>query len=109
MSDPTPSNDESAFDRARASWDFPAFAREFPRDPALDEIVIAFTRGDYARVRSEVPKLVTSTDDERVKAAARLLEERTRPDPTAKYFFYFTAALLVMLSIWWILHDGPHP
>jgi hypothetical protein len=90
-----------------SSWDYPAFAREFPRTPDLDELVAAFTRGDFRTVRERAPKLAASTTNERVKKAAMLLRERIEPDPTAKFLFVFAAALLVFLTCWWVAHDGP--
>lgn len=97
----------SDFDAAKSSWGFPRFAREFPRDPELDRLVVAFTNGDYRAVRDGAPKLAeTSADDDVKKAALRLLEG-TRPDPTSKLLFAVTAALLVFLTVWWLAHDHP--
>jgi len=96
-----------AFEKARASWGFPAFARDFPNDPDLATLVAAFATGDYATVRSGAPELAAKTTDERVKRAAELLRSRIEPDPTARVFFGLTAALLVFLMTWWATHDGP--
>lgn len=101
------SEEKSAYDGALESWDFPSFARKFPRDEKLDALVIAFAMGDFKRVNDEAPALAKSTEDEAVKRAALFLVERTRPDPAAKVFFGLTAALLVFLTIWWVTHDGP--
>jgi len=87
----------------------PSFARDFPRTAALDAIVDAFARGDYARVRSEAPKLAESATEDEVRLAARALLERTRPDPTALALLALTAALLLVLSAWWIVHGKPPP
>lgn len=57
----------------------PAFARDFPRDEALDSLVDSFARGNYARVRAEAPKLVASSETPEVRRAARALLGRTRP------------------------------
>jgi hypothetical protein len=87
----------------------PAFARDFPEDPALGALVAAFARGDFHAVRAGAPKLARETDDEAVKRAALLLVERTKPDPAAKIFFLFAAALLAFLSIYWIARSHqPH-
>jgi len=82
----------------------PTFARQFPRDPALDALVEAFERGDYARVRAEAPGLERASGDDAVKAAARTLVERTQPDPLAVRLLVVTGALLVVLTVWWIVH-----
>jgi hypothetical protein len=85
----------------------PSFARQFPPDAALDELVLAFARGDYARVRSEAPRLVAQTSDPRVAAAARELSQRIAPDPLALLLIALTAALLVFLSAWaWLRGHG---
>jgi hypothetical protein len=80
----------------------PAFARDFPREPALDELVEAFARGNYARVRAEAPRL--ASDDPAVRDAARTLVDRTRPDSLAAGMLAMTAALLVAMTAYWVLH-----
>ncbi|MBS2013024.1 MAG: hypothetical protein JST00_09065 [Deltaproteobacteria bacterium] len=90
----------------RDDWGMPAFARDFPRDPELDALVDAFSKGDYATVRERAPKLASASEDAKVKEAALLLRARIEPDPTARIFFGLTAALLVFLSIYWMTHDG---
>lgn len=97
----------SAIDAARKSWGFPAFAKNFPADPELDALVVAFTNGNYAEVRARAPKLATSAGDPAVREAAKTLEARTKPDEAAKLLFLFAAALLAFLTVWWVLHDGP--
>ena len=104
---PEPAPKVDAFENARASWGFPAFAREFPNDPELASLVAAFAAGDYATVRTGAPELASKTKDEHVKRAAELLRARIEPDPTARVFFALTAALLVFLMTWWATHDGP--
>jgi hypothetical protein len=101
-----PPSDEP-YERALASWDFPSFARRFPRDPKLDALVIAYAKGDFKTVGIEAPKLATASGDDAVKNAALLLAARTRPDPAAKMFFLLATALLAFLTIWWVTHDGP--
>lgn len=91
---------------SKRDWGFPAFAEGFPSDPELDELVTAFTKGDYATVRERATKLAETTEDEKVKNAALLLRARIEPDPTSRIFFGLTAALLVFLSIYWMTHDG---
>lgn len=105
---PEPATEATAPDaNTRASWGVPRFAKDFPREAELDELVAAFARGDYAHVREGAPRLIASTSDEAVKRAARTLRERIEPDPTSKVLFLIAAALLVVLTAWWIAHDGP--
>lgn len=91
----------------RARWGFPAFARTFPRDPALDALVAAFADGNFARVREDAPGVIASSEHEDVRSSAALLLDRTRPDPRGRWLFAFAALLLAALTGWWILHDGP--
>jgi hypothetical protein len=102
--DAPPSTD--AYDAARTSWGFPRFAADFPRQAALDALVVAFARGDYATVRERAPDL-TKSDDPAVKRAAEQLLDALAPDPSAKILFGLTAALLVCLFGWWLAHDHP--
>ena len=88
----------------------PAFARGFPHDDALDALVAAFERGDYARVRAEAPRLSASSASEDVRAAARILVDRTRADPLAIALVAVTAVLLVVLTTYWSIHGrAPAP
>ena len=98
---------KDSFEAVRTSWGFPAFAREFPRDPDLDVLVAAFARGDHAAVRTGAPALAAKTESAEVKRAAELLRARIEPDPTSRIFFALTAALLIFLMAWWATHDGP--
>ena len=84
----------------------PAFALDFPADPALQALVAAFERGDYARVRREAPALVRSTDSAAVRKAARTLLQRIEPDPIAVYLLAGAALLLSFLAFWYWTH--PH-
>jgi hypothetical protein len=85
----------------------PDFTRTFPRSPELDALVEAFARGDYAEVRARAPDLERSSDDPRVRTAARTLSERTRPDPLAIALLAMTALLLTVFTGWAILHGKP--
>lgn len=87
----------------------PSFAEGFPRDPALDALVAAFARGDYARVRRDGPAIVASSAPPEVRAAAGVLMARTRPDPLSVVFFALAAALLVVLSGYWWWKAGGRP
>jgi hypothetical protein len=85
----------------------PSFAAGFPASPELDALVDAFARGDYAHVRAEAPKLERDAGDEAVRAAAKTLVQRTKPDPLAVRLLVLTGVLLAVLSGWWILHAKP--
>jgi hypothetical protein len=95
------------FSTVEASWGYPAFAREFPRHPELDALVAAFARGDYRAVREGAPRLAQSATDDRLKAAALMLRDRIEPDPTSRVLFLLAAALLALLTMWWVSHSGP--
>ena len=99
--------DDTPRDTRKDDWGFPAFARVFPRDPELDRIVAAFAAGNFRSVRDAAPKLAASTSEEAVRTAALTLLERTRPDPASRVVLLATAALLLVLTAWWIAHDGP--
>jgi hypothetical protein len=85
----------------------PAFARDFPREPALDELVEAFAQGNYARVRAEAPRL--ASEDPAVRDAARTLVDRTRPDPVAAGLVAMTGALLLAVTAYWVAHGKAPP
>jgi hypothetical protein len=84
----------------------PLFAADFPRDQELDALVEAFEAGNFARVREAAPRLAASTPDAKVKDAANVLLARTRPDPLATLLLIVSALLLVLLSAWWMAHNG---
>ena len=87
----------------------PAFARNFPDDPALAALVAAFEQGDYARVRREAPALVQQTDSVEVRKAARELLKRLEPDPIAVYLLAGAALLLAFLALWYWAHPHAAP
>lgn len=91
----------------KSDWGHPSFANDFPENEELAALVTAFARGDYKTASEGGAALAKKTDDEAVRKAALLLVERTKPDPTARLLFLFTATLLVFLSVWWMTHDGP--
>ena len=84
----------------------PSFARAFPRDEALDDLVRAFVSGNYDRVRKEAPELALRATDPTVQEAARTLSERIRPDPLSKIILLAAVMLLAVMAAWWITHDG---
>ena len=87
----------------------PAFARAFPQVPALDALVEAFERGDYARVRAEGPGLALSAEDPAVREAASTLVDRTRPDRLAVGLLGITALLLAVMTGYWIVNGKAPP
>jgi hypothetical protein len=104
---PARPDDEIAPDEAPPRrHDVPAFALNFPDDPALAALVAAFEQGDYARVRREAPALVQQTESVAVRKAARELRKRLDPDPLAVYLLAGAALLLAFLAFWYWTH--PH-
>ena len=89
--------------------DRPLFTRDFPADEALDALVAAFARGDYAEVRARAPVLAGTAADETVRRAARTLLDRTKPDPLALWILALSGVLLVALSAYWTTHGRPPP
>lgn len=85
----------------------PAFAKGFPTDARVDALVAAFARGDYAQVRLAGLKLAQEATDDAVRQAALTLVERTSPDRLTKVLLALAAALLVLLSTYWIVHGKP--
>ncbi len=85
----------------------PSFARAFPPSPDLDAAVAAFARGDYALAREQAERLAATSADDAVKGAARVLVQRTRPDPLAVTLLALAALLFLVLSGWWIANARP--
>jgi hypothetical protein len=83
------------------------FYDAFPREPSLDALVLAFKRGNFARVRRDAPRVIKGAAADDVKAAAADLLARTKPDPLSYVFFALTALLLVVLSGYWWSKAGP--
>ncbi len=82
------------------------FAATYPRDADLDALVAAFDAGDFRRVREAVPRIVASAKDDAVKRAAGDLLARTKADPLATLLVVISALLLVLLTAWWVTHNG---
>jgi hypothetical protein len=82
----------------------PEFSRSFPSTPQLDALVDSFARGDYATVRARGAELARASTDPAEREAARVLVDRTRPDPLAVALLGIAAVLLVVLSAWAVLH-----
>lgn len=89
------------------------FARNWPPDPELIELMAAFDRGDYASVRANAPKLAERTQDQRVKAAALDLRRRIDPDPVSGILVLVAMGLLIVLAAHYLGHrqpaDAPEP
>lgn len=85
----------------------PAFARAYPPDPRLDDLVVAFARGNFRRVREEALPLAESADDPRVAEAARDLRRRIDPAPGALYLIALGVALLAYLFLHYRAHAAP--
>src|SRR5579872_3680432 len=88
----------------------PSFAKDFPRTPELDALVNAFVQGDYAFVRDAGRALTASSGDESIRRAARVLIERTDPDPIAVALLVIAALVLLALGGFWMAFGkAPHP
>jgi hypothetical protein len=97
-------SETSETSETKEDWGYPGFAKDFPPDPELEALVAAFARGDYLAVRERAPRLAESTTDEAVRKAARLLRQRIEPDPASRILFAIAAALLALLTTYWVLH-----
>ncbi len=84
----------------------PAFAKDFPSDPALQRLVALFEQGNYAQVRKDGPALLKSTEDPAIRSAVKDVLKRIEPDPLALYLLVAAGALLVILAGWYWTH--PH-
>ncbi len=89
-----------------AHW--PPFTAGWPRDEALEQLVEAFARGDYRRVRDEAPRLADKTEDDEVRRCALELKGRIEPDPMGKVLIGVAGLLLAFLAYWYLVHrHGP--
>ena len=84
----------------------PRFLLEFPNDPALQALVSAFEAGNYQAVREGSAKLIASSEDPIVRAAARELGRRIDPDPLLKYLLFVALGLFVFVV--WYTYQGQH-
>jgi len=89
--------DTAVFPLNAAGRERPHFLLEFPGDPALQELVQAFERGDYAAVRTGAPKLMREATDPAVQMAAGELRRRIDPDPLMKYLLWSAIALFLFV------------
>jgi hypothetical protein len=103
----TVQNEESSLHDGYAR---PPFAATFPGgDVELEHLVAAFQAGDYAAVRRDAPRLVKSTEDDDVRAAARDLLRRIDPDPIARWMMGGAGLLLASLAGWYWMHAHGGP
>jgi hypothetical protein len=82
----------------------PGFAAHFPRDPELDDLVRAFSDGNYRRVREEASALAARTEDPSRKRAALELRERIDPPPAGVVLLVLATVLLVLLAGYYWTH-----
>ncbi|HYO95329.1 MAG TPA: hypothetical protein VER33_12495 [Polyangiaceae bacterium] len=73
----------------------PPFLLRFPVDAALEELIEAFERGNYKKVRELAPGLIARSERAEVQAAARELLRRIEPDPLLKFLLFASMALFV--------------
>lgn len=71
----------------------PRFLLRFPEDSELEGLMKAFEAGDYARVRTEAPKLAERTSRPEVKRAAEELLRRIETDPLIKFLLLLSIGL----------------
>lgn len=90
--------------KAKAREGVPAFASRFPKNEALDALLAAFERGDYATVRKDGAALAKSAEEPRVKQAAEELLRRIEPDPLAKMMVLAASLLLAFFAVWYFSH-----
>jgi len=78
----------------------PAFLLNFPEDPRLEPLILAFEAGNFAQVRAQAPQLAATTTDDAVRRAAIELRRRTDPDPLLVVLLGLCIALFVFLVSW---------
>ena len=88
----------------------PRYAKDYPDDALLLELVELFERGDYHAVRAGAAKLLGSDASDAVKSAARDLRSRTEPSRTQLLLLGIAALLVAVLSTYEVLkHHVAHP
>jgi hypothetical protein len=78
----------------------PAFLLDFPEDPELEQLILAFEAGNFAQVRTQAPQLAASTADDAVRRAALELRRRIDPDPLLVALLGLCIVLFVFLVSW---------
>jgi hypothetical protein len=100
---PSPSDPAPAPARPRLNAvgeERPAFLLEYPADPALEALMLAFEAGDFATVRAQAPELARRTHSEEVRRAAEELCQRTHPDRLLVWLLALSISLFVFLVSW---------
>ena len=64
----------------------------------------AFEAGNYGAVREGAVKLIETSEDPIVRAAARELRRRIDPDPLMKYLLFVALGLFVFVV--WVVYKG---
>lgn len=83
------------------------FVQSYPLDAALDPLIHAFDRGDYAFVREKAPLLAAGEAPEAVRAAARDLLRRVAPDRSIVGMMLVALVLLGALAMhFWNHREG---
>ncbi len=75
-------------------------------DRTLDELERAFEAGNYAAVRAGVSPLLAN-GDARTKERARLLFDKTQPDPSVKWLFLIALAVVIAVTAYWGVPTAP--
>jgi hypothetical protein len=84
----------------------PRFLLDFPKNPDLELLIVAFESGNYAYIRDNAERVAAAATDPLVREAALELRRRIDPDPLAKYLLLISVLLLVFLSAWAYLSHG---
>lgn len=87
----------------------PRFAKGYPDDPALLELVARFERGAYHAVRDGVGTLLAGKADDAVKSAARNLRSRTEPSRAQLLLLAIAALLVIALSTYEVVTHRSAP
>lgn len=85
----------------------PVFAQNWPTEPSLEELVLAFAAGNYARVKKEAPARAREAQERgepELAAHFRELGERVSPEPLARALFL--AAFLLIAALAWAAYGG---
>jgi hypothetical protein len=67
----------------------------------------AFERGDYRAVREGTAAILRNSKSSKLKKDACALRARTEADPSIKWLFVMTAAVIVLVTAYWLTHQ-PH-
>ena len=82
-------------------WQHARVTNEPTDEGRLEELERAFDAGNYAAVRAGAAPLIASKDD-RTKARALMLYEKTQPDPSVKWLFLLTLVVVLCVTAYWM-------